>query len=323
MTMKNMHKWIVLLILLSPAFLQAGNPFLSRPDSGQKEMIEKERGRFSGEQSRDAVVPAQSGKSVFFENTLLERIKIVQKSIHQILTGYARKIQSESSPSAVLSLFLFSFLYGIFHAAGPGHGKAVVFSYFLSRDAGFKNALSLGSMIGMFHAASAIILVIILRWILLSYVSGMEKAETYIQIVSYMAILGIGIFMAADWIRDTFFSRSADSLGEGAGHHRKERTSLAIALAVGAVPCPGVVLIMIFGFSLDIFWTSLAASVFMAFGMAFTISFAGLITLYMRKGLLAFAGKSPAKFKILHASLSGVGVLFILIFAGIMFLGSL
>ncbi len=321
--MKSKHKWIVLFILLFPAFLHAGNPFLSRPDSRQKEMITKESGRFSGEQSGDSVATKQDGKSIFFANTLLEKIKIVQKRIHGTLTTYARKIQSESSPSAVLSLFLFSFLYGIFHAAGPGHGKAVVFSYFLSRDARFRNALSLGSMIGFFHAASAIILVIILRWILLSYVSGMEKAEFYIQIFSYAAILGIGIFMAVEWIRETFFPPSASGLGEGAGHHRKERTSLAIALAVGAVPCPGVVLIMIFGFSLEIFWTSLVASVFMAFGMAFTISFAGIITLYMRKGLLAFAGKSPTKFRILHASLSGVGVLFILIFASILFLGSL
>src|SRR5437868_4238364 len=36
---------------------------------------------------------------------------------------------AKSDGSAVWTLFVISFVYGVFHAAGPGHGKAVIASY--------------------------------------------------------------------------------------------------------------------------------------------------------------------------------------------------
>lgn len=323
MALKNTPKLkhtTIMIIFLTVIPLYAGNPFLSGPDHSEKEKIKQSEKAFSNSTQSPQIKGQTNQKSIFLSNTILEELRLIQKKIHGVLTQQASKIKNSFSLGNMFLFFIFSFLYGIFHAAGPGHGKVVVFSYFLSRKAKPRSAILLGSMIGIIHAASAIILVIVLKWVIESAFSKMDSTGQYLQSISYALILGIAIYMIFDFIKDRM-KKPTSSEHESANLEKKNMISIAIA--VGLVPCPGVVLIMIFGFSLNIFFISLIASVFMAFGMAFTISFAGLITLGARKGLMHLAENSPQKFSFIHSSLSLLGIIFLLLFSIVMFLGSL
>ena len=55
-----------------------------------------------------------------------------QAEFYRTLSGLIRAAKADGS--AAYTLLGISFLYGIFHAAGPGHGKAVISSYLVAND---------------------------------------------------------------------------------------------------------------------------------------------------------------------------------------------
>ena len=69
---------------------------------------------------------------------------------------------------------------------------------------------------------------------------------------------------------------------------------IPLALAVGMVPCPGIVIIMLFALSFDLLWTGIMISFIMALGMAAAISFAGLLSIFGHEGKTEeFEGAGP------------------------------
>ena len=49
-----------------------------------------------------------------------------QQAYYGSMAGSLRQIRTESPYAAAWTLMLLSFGYGVFHAAGPGHGKTVI-----------------------------------------------------------------------------------------------------------------------------------------------------------------------------------------------------
>ncbi|MFX8381727.1 hypothetical protein ABTL77_20215, partial [Acinetobacter baumannii] len=70
--------------------------------------------------------------------------------------------QTGGSGTALALILGLSFLYGVVHAAGPGHGKTVVASYLVSRRETVMRGLMIGSAISLIQAVVAIVLVGIL-----------------------------------------------------------------------------------------------------------------------------------------------------------------
>ena len=81
-----------------------------------------------------------------------------------------------------------AFAYGVFHAVGPGHGKAVLLSYFLSQDAKISRGVWMGAQIAFFHVVSAIVIVIIVHLILQQAFGGPVDEMDFLKIASYGAI---------------------------------------------------------------------------------------------------------------------------------------
>jgi len=186
------------------------------------------------------------------------------------LTRHARETKSLKP---LFLLIIISFAYGVLHAAGPGHGKAVATSYMVSRNSNLRECVIMGNLIALFHGLSGILLVLAVHFILQSTVMGsLEHLTRTTQIISYSLITALGLFLLAK----NFYSRKRQPEPEILNHSghamKKQRGPVAAALIVGIIPCPGVVLIMLFAMSLKMIWLGLLLAFVMIFGMAVTIS---------------------------------------------------
>jgi ABC-type nickel/cobalt efflux system permease component RcnA len=203
----------------------------------------------------------------------LARISVWQQQLNQKMAVLIRRVRETKSQGPLLLLILISFVYGVVHAAGPGHGKAVAMSYMVSRDSDVRGCVLLGNFIALFHGLSGIILVLIIHFVLQNTVMGSLESVTRItQIISYSLIALVGMFLLVknlySWRRRTETGISSHSGSDGV----KRNGPLSTALIVGMIPCPGVVLIMLFAMSLHMLWLGLLLAVIMIVGMAVTIS---------------------------------------------------
>jgi ABC-type nickel/cobalt efflux system permease component RcnA len=203
----------------------------------------------------------------------LARISVWQQQLNQKMAVLIRRVRETKSQGPLLLLILISFVYGVVHAAGPGHGKAVAMSYMVSRDSDVRGCVLLGNFIALFHGLSGIILVLIIHFVLQNTVMGSLESVTRItQIISYSLIALVGMFLLVknlySWHRRTETGISSHSGSDGV----KRNGPLSTALIVGMIPCPGVVLIMLFAMSLHMLWLGLLLAVIMIVGMAVTIS---------------------------------------------------
>src|SRR3954453_15180990 len=73
---------------------------------------------------------------------------------------------AKSDGSAVWTLLGISFAYGIFHAAGPGHGKAVISSYLVANQETARRGIVLSFASALLQSLVAVIVVGICAWLL-------------------------------------------------------------------------------------------------------------------------------------------------------------
>ncbi|WP_395016424.1 hypothetical protein [Dongia sp.] len=90
---------------------------------------------------------------------------------------------------------LIGFLYGVFHALGPGHGKSIIIGYFLGREAHPWHGIAMASWISLSHVVSAIVIVTVLHFILSQSLASPVDEVDGLRVFSYGAILLIGLGM--------------------------------------------------------------------------------------------------------------------------------
>ena len=112
--------------------------------------------------------------------------------------------------SAVWGLLGVSFLYGIFHAAGPGHGKAVISSYVVANRETWRRGVVLSFASAMLQAVVAVAFVGIAAWIFNATMATMCKTERWIEIVSYGLIALIGLRLV--WVKGRAFLNTARNM---------------------------------------------------------------------------------------------------------------
>ncbi|WP_271583843.1 nickel/cobalt transporter [Bradyrhizobium sp. CCBAU 45389] len=113
---------------------------------------------------------------------------------------------AKSDGSAVWTLLFISFAYGIFHAAGPGHGKAVIASYLVANRETARRGIALSFASALMQSLVAILIVGISAWILNATAKTMCKAEGVIEIASYALIALFGLRLV--WVKGRTFLRA-------------------------------------------------------------------------------------------------------------------
>ncbi|WOH49935.1 nickel/cobalt transporter [Bradyrhizobium sp. sBnM-33] len=129
---------------------------------------------------------------------------------------------AKSDGSAVWTLLGISFAYGIFHAAGPGHGKAVISSYLVANEETARRGIVLSFASAFLQALVAVAIVAVFAWLLSSTAKTMCSAEKAIEIVSYALIAALGARLV--WTKGGGFMRAlqakpAVAMAAATAHH--------------------------------------------------------------------------------------------------------
>ena len=130
---------------------------------------------------------------------------------------------AKSDGSAVWTLLAISFAYGIFHAAGPGHGKAVISSYLVSNQETARRGIVLSFASAMMQSLVAVAIVAVCAWLLNATAKTMCGAEKAVEIASYALIAAFGARLV--WTKGGGFiaalqaSRPALAVAAATHHH--------------------------------------------------------------------------------------------------------
>ncbi|MDI9349740.1 MAG: hypothetical protein QM537_07030 [Candidatus Symbiobacter sp.] len=195
-----------------------------------------------------------------------------------------------------------AFLYGVFHTIGPGHGKAVVISYFLSGDAKFWRGASIGIRIAGTHVFATLIVVLIIAGMIRTFIPISFEDMTAVKLVSYGAVILVGILLLYDALRVRFGRASAphhhhDHAHDHHHHHDQvtakptERGNL-ISIVAGFVPCTGAIIILLFSIANNMLLLGSLLVAMIGVGMAVTMMVLGMVAVFARNLLIRWAKKS-------------------------------
>ena len=123
-----------------------------------------------------------------------------QQSFYRALTGALGAMRQD--PSALWSLIGLSFAYGIFHAAGPGHGKAVVTSYLLANERQLKRGVVIAFAASVLQALVALA-VVLLAWLVLRGTGiTLTQATDSMEIASFGLVIAFGVWLLMRKLRE-------------------------------------------------------------------------------------------------------------------------
>jgi ABC-type nickel/cobalt efflux system permease component RcnA len=223
---------------------------------------------------------------------------------------------AKSDGSAIWTLLAISFAYGIFHAAGPGHGKAVISSYLVANQETAWRGIVLSFASALMQALVAVAIVAVGAWLLNVTAKTMCGAEKAIEIASYglIAIFGArlvwtkgGAFIGALQAERPQPALAAAHHHHDHGHHHDHdhvhdehcghshgpmpdelagpggwRRGLAAILTVGIRPCSGAILVLVFALAQGLFWAGIAATFVMGLGTAITVATIAVVAVFAK-----------------------------------------
>lgn len=256
-------RWsITLLFFLIVCNLHAAdNPFLTK-DSASEEKKE-EQVDVSGMQ-----------RQLFARQ--FRKIVEIQRTLYTQLSQGIRTIKNGESPFAWAVLALVVFLYGIFHALGPGHGKIFIISYFLSRRAPLLKGFLFSFTTAFFHAAISTGAVLILYTVLEhGLMRSLENTQHHMMTISYGMITLVGIVLVFHGV----LKRKKDPHDEEQAAYCSSRHFFPMALSIAVTPCPATILVLLFSLTNGLLVPGIFAVFFLATGMGLSLGIVALITI--------------------------------------------
>jgi nickel/cobalt exporter len=120
-------------------------------------------------------------------------INAKQQEFYRALTGALRAMKSD--PWQLGWLVGISFLYGIFHAAGPGHGKAVISAYMIANETELRRGVLISFMSAFLQGATAFLVTGAGFLVLRGTVFTMNDATKWLEVASFAAIMMFGLYL--------------------------------------------------------------------------------------------------------------------------------
>lgn len=118
-----------------------------------------------------------------------------QQKVHLALATAVKDLKSGNPVWAALVLGFLSFSYGILHAAGPGHGKAVISSYVLANERTVKRGIALSFLAAGIQGLSALVLVGILVLVMRATSMDIKTTENWVETASWGLVTLVGLWL--------------------------------------------------------------------------------------------------------------------------------
>jgi nickel/cobalt exporter len=221
-----------------------------------------------------------------------------QSEANRALSAEVRNIRRGEGLPAVLALVSVGFLYGVVHALGPGHGKAIVAAYFMDRARHWSAAIFAGSWIALGHTISAILIVLVLAVILRGASLDVIDQTRLIEIIAYGLILVIGLWRLIAGLRGDGHNHDhhGHDHSEHEHHHDHAATGwrarlrqflrpdamLGLLTIAGAVPCSGAMILLLFSLANGLLLVGLLGAFAISVGMALTLIVLGFTAVFLR-----------------------------------------
>jgi ABC-type nickel/cobalt efflux system permease component RcnA len=264
-------------------------------------------------QAAPAPAPASADQS-FYAKALVWAVDFQRVMVRDIGRHMAA-IRDGTSSYALLVGIGFAFAYGVIHTLGPGHGKMIVASYFVGRDAQILRGLWMGLQIAVTHVISAIVLVLAVDITFRQMLGGEPAQSWWIRLISFGLIAIIGGTMLLNAIRASFGKANGDDHDHhhhGHSHHHDGRSLGALAVLAGLVPCTGAILVMLFALANGIVLAGVLMVIAISAGMALTMAAIGIAAILVRRVMLLVTGEGSPRGYIVATGLEYAAALLIL-----------
>lgn len=264
-----------------------------------------------------------------------------QRELHRALTLAITELAREPTRAAWWVLLSVSFGYGVFHAAGPGHGKAVLATYLASHGGATRRALGLSFAASILQGVTAIAMVAILVHGLGWLTRQAMGSVVWVEQASFLLVTLLGVWLcvrAYKQLRDAYRSMTFHPVGQdhdhshhhdhhshrnsdpghdhccGGAHHIEPqqaldwRTALMTVFAIGMRPCSGAVLLLGAASLLGQFYVGVLSVLAMSLGTGITVSALALASVFARRWATRRLAKQQRVSQHLHKAVGWVAL---------------
>lgn len=279
-------------------------------------------------------------------------IQVKQKAFYDAMSEALKAVRGKSQWSAAFLLMAMSFGYGVLHAAGPGHGKAVVSAWVLANERELKRGILIACMSAVFQALTAIVLVSVMLMTVQAAGAAARGLAATLESASYALIALLGVYLIVQALRASPVMLAPQAAGHGhshshahdaAGSHAADcacghshmpaakavagewslAKAMSLAFAVGLRPCTGAILVLLLSSAMGLYWAGVASTLAMAVGTALTVSVIAVLAVTSRRLALQFAGRDSVWLSRTVVGLKLAGGLAIAGLGGLLFWASL
>ncbi|EPZ4752805.1 nickel/cobalt transporter [Klebsiella quasipneumoniae] len=206
---------------------------------------------------------------------------------------------AENPAAAGLSLLGFSFVYGVLHALGPGHGKIVITTWLATHPSKLKSSINLTLAASLLQGLVAIALVVVVLALLQLPARQLHLSSFWLEKGSYLLVGALGLLLCWRALkklrlllsRPTFTAFIPHHIHNehcGCGHQHLPapeqlqagddwRARTVIVLSMGMRPCSGAIMVLLFSKVIGVFNWGMAAALAMAAGTSLTITALALL----------------------------------------------
>lgn len=236
-----------------------------------------------------------------------------QRAFHKSMTTSLSAFADGAGISTGFAIVSGSFLYGVFHAAGPGHGKVILSTYLLTQPEQVRKSVFMSVAAAFMQGVMAVLLVYGLFYVFGLVARDSKVAVAWSERLAFLMVIGVGLILVwravrgLGWLPSGVATDAHHHPHHDHDHHGAEgdvcatcghshtpsaaqlvqandwRTTASIIVSIGLRPCSGAVLVLVFAKFAGIPIAGVLAVAAISVGTAITVSAMAILSVQARK----------------------------------------